>query len=51
MARPVLRVALLDGRTSTVRWAGDIRGAAGAALDVAMLDSIAASFADLVAAP
>jgi hypothetical protein len=51
MARPVLRVALLDGRTSTVRWAGDVRGAAGAELDVAMLDSIAASFADLVAAP
>jgi hypothetical protein len=50
-ARPVLRVALLDGRTSTVRWAGDIRGAAGAELDVAMLDSIAASFAELVAAP
>jgi hypothetical protein len=50
-ARPVLRVALLDGRTSTVRWAGDIRGAAGAALDAAMLDSVASSFADLVAAP
>lgn len=50
-ARPVLRVALLDGRTSTVRWAGDIRGVAGAELDTAMLDSLASSFADLVAAP
>jgi hypothetical protein len=47
----VLRVALLDGRTAVVRWAGDIRGAAGAELDAAMLDSIATSFADLVAAP
>ena len=49
--RPVLRVALLDGRTSTVRWAGDIRGAAGADLNTAMLESLASSFADLVAAP
>ena len=51
MVRPVLRVALLDGRTSSVRWAGDIRGAAGAQLDAAMLESLASSFADLVAAP
>ena len=49
--RPVLRVALLDGRTSTVRWAGDIRGAAAAELNTAMLESLASSFADLVAAP
>lgn len=51
MARPVLRVALLDGRTSTVRWAGDVRGAPGAQLDTAMLDSLASSFAELVSAP
>jgi hypothetical protein len=50
-ARPVLRVALLDGRTSTIRWAGDVRGAPGAQLDNAMLDGLAASFADLVGAP
>jgi hypothetical protein len=49
--RPVLRVALLDGRTSTVRWAGDIRGVSGAELNTAMLESLASSFADLVAAP
>ena len=50
-ARPVLRVALLDGRTSTVRWAGDVRGAAGTQLDATMLDSLALAFADLVGAP
>lgn len=50
-ARPVLRVALLDARTSTVRWAGDVRGAPGARLDAAMLESLAASLAELVAAP
>ena len=50
-ARPVLRVALLDGRTSTVRWAGDVRGSAGAQLDATMFDSLASAVADLVAAP
>jgi hypothetical protein len=50
-ARPVLRVALLDGRTSTIRWAGDVRGAPGAQLDTAMLDGLATAFADLVGAP
>jgi hypothetical protein len=51
MARPVLRVALLDGRTSTVRWAGDVRGAPGAQLDTPMLESLASSFAELVSTP
>jgi hypothetical protein len=50
-ARPVLRVALLDGRMSIVRWQGDIRGAAGEQIDSAMLDALGSSFADLVAAP
>ena len=50
-ARPVLRVALLDGRTSTIRWTGDVRGAPGAELDTAMLDGLASAFADLVGAP
>lgn len=50
-ARPVLRVALLDGRTSTVRWAGDVRGSVGAQLDATMFDSLAAAVADLVAGP
>jgi hypothetical protein len=50
-ARPVLRVALLDGRTSTVRWAGDVRGASGAQLEATMFDSLASALADLVAGP
>lgn len=50
-ARPVLRVALLDGRTSTVRWAGDVRGAPGTQLDATMFESVASAVADLVAAP
>jgi hypothetical protein len=47
----VLRVALLDGRTSTVRWTGDVRGASGAQLEATMFDSLASALADLVAGP
>ena len=50
-ARPVLRVALIDGRTSTVVWSGDVYGAAGTQPDAAMLDGLASAFADLVGAP
>lgn len=50
-ARPVLRVALLDVRGATVRWIGEIRGAAGTEINSATLESVAFALADLVAAP
>ena len=50
-ARPVLRVALIDVRGATVRWIGEIRGAAGNDINQAMLESVAFALADLVAAP
>jgi len=49
--RPVLRVALLDARGSSVRWVGDVRGAAGTSVTPATLESVAFALADLVAAP
>lgn len=48
---PVLHVALLDARGSSVRWMGDVRGAAGANITPATLESVAFALADLVAAP
>ena len=50
-ARPVLRVALIDARLSSVRWAGDVRGAAMTVPGPAALESVATSLADLVSAP
>jgi len=49
--RPVLHVALLDARGSSVRWTGDVRGAAGTDITPATLESVAFALADLVAAP
>lgn len=50
-ARPVLRVALIDARLSSVRWSGDVRGNTAAAPGPAVLESVATSLADLVSAP
>jgi hypothetical protein len=49
--RPVLHVALVDARGSSVRWMGDVRGAAGTTITPATLESVAFALADLVAAP
>ena len=49
--RPVLHVALLDARGSSVRWAGDVRGAAGTNITPATPESVAFALAGLVAAP
>ena len=49
--RPVLHVALLDGRASSVRWMGDVRGAASTDITPATYESVAFALADLVAAP
>jgi hypothetical protein len=49
--RPVLRVALLDARGSSVRWMGEARGAASSDITPATLESVAFALADLVAAP
>ena len=49
--RPILHVALLDARGSSVRWMGDVRGAAGTNITPATLESVAFALADLVAAP
>lgn len=50
-ARPVLRVALIDARASSLRWAGDVRGDTTTTLGPAALESVATTFADLVSAP
>jgi len=49
--RPVLHVALLDARGSSVQWTGDVRGAVGTTITPATLESVAFALADLVAAP
>ena len=51
MIRPVLHVALLDARGSSVRWMGDVRGAAATNITPTTLESVAFALADLVAAP
>lgn len=51
VARPVVRVVLIDARLSTVRWQGDVRGEPAAELTPALLDSVASSLANLVSAP
>ena len=50
-ARPVLRLALIDARGASVRWTGDVRGAAGNDITSATFESVAFALADLVAAP
>jgi len=47
----VLRLALLDGRLSEVRWVGEVRSAPSATLSPAILSSLAAHLGDLIAAP
>jgi hypothetical protein len=49
--RPVLHVVLLDARGSSVRWVGDVRGAASTAVTPVTLESVAFALADLVTAP
>ncbi|MFL5561135.1 MAG: hypothetical protein ACJ79K_06650 [Gemmatimonadaceae bacterium] len=49
--RPILHVVLLDARGSSVRWAGDVRGAASSDVTPVTLESVAFALADLVAAP
>jgi hypothetical protein len=47
----VLRVALLDGRLGDVRWIGNVRSDPADKLSRAVLASLAAHLADLIAAP
>lgn len=47
----VVRVALVDGRTSEIRWIGDVRGAPQASFSRDVLRSLVAHTADLFAAP
>ena len=46
-----LRVALVDGRLSDVRWIGTVRGDPAATFSPAVLTSLAAHVADLIVAP
>ena len=47
----VLRVALLDGRLADVRWIGSVRSDPADKLSRAVLSSLAAHLADMIAAP
>jgi len=47
----VLRLALLDGRLSEVRWVGEVRSAPSATLSSAVVSSLASHLGDLIAAP
>jgi hypothetical protein len=47
----VVRLALVDGRTSEIRWIGDVRGTPQAGFSRAVLTSLVAHIADLFAAP
>lgn len=47
----VLHVAMIDARLGEVRWTGDVRSDPGSTLTPAVLSSLAAHFADLIAAP
>jgi hypothetical protein len=49
--RPILHVVLLDARGSSVRWVGDIRGAASTDITPSTLESVAFALADLIVAP
>ena len=46
-----LRVVLLDGRLGDVRWVGTVRSDTSSTLSRAVLTSLAAHFADLIATP
>lgn len=46
-----LRLAIVDGRTSEVRWIGDVRSAPAATFSRDLLSSLVAHTADLIAAP
>ena len=46
----VLRLALIDGRLSEIRWIGDVRGDPSATFSRELLTSLAAHFADLITA-
>ena len=50
-ARPVLRVVLVDTRTSMIRFAGEIEGEPSAALPPSLRSTLAERVADLFAAP
>lgn len=47
----VLRLALVDGRTSEIRWIGEIQSAPQASFSRELLTSLASHTADLIAAP
>ncbi len=47
----VLRLVLLDGRLSEVRWVGEVRSTPAATLSPVVLTSLAAHLGDLIAAP
>ncbi len=47
----ILRLALLDGRLSEVRWVGDVRSDPSPSLSPAVLSSLATHLGDLIAAP
>jgi hypothetical protein len=47
----VLRLALLDGRLSEVRWVGEVRSTPSATLSPDVVSSLAAHLGDLIAAP
>jgi hypothetical protein len=47
----VLRVVLVDGRLSDVRWAGSVRSDPATTFSSAVTKSLVAHFADLIAAP
>ena len=47
----VLRLALVDGRTSEVRWMGDVRSSPASTFSRDVLTSLVAHTADLIAAP
>jgi hypothetical protein len=48
---PVVRLALVDGRTTEIRWIGDVRGTPQASFSRELLTSLVAHTADLFAAP
>ena len=50
-ARPVLRVVLVDTRTSMIRFAGELEGEPSAALPPTLRSTMAERVADLFAAP
>jgi hypothetical protein len=47
----VLRLAVVDGRTTEIRWLGDIRSEPASTFSRELLTSLVARTADLIAAP